>query len=305
MASISQLGYVGVGASDLEQWDRFATSVLGMQVYKRGADGTLFLRMDEYHHRIAVHPTGTDDVAYVGWGVPNKEALVELAGQLRAAGVQVSEGTREEARARHVMELIKLQDPNGIPLEVFYGLEACYPDPFNSPRPISGFVTGEQGLGHVVFSADDLEESLHFYRDLLGLRITDYMLREGGDGDEILMAFLHCNPRHHSIAFSTMRRQRRMSHIMLQLKEMDDVGLTYDLCKDQEVPIAMSLGKHMNDHMLSFYVVTPSGFMIEYGWGGRTVDDDTWQVQVHTQGDIWGHRLASGQQALRQMAGRS
>ncbi|SVD65146.1 uncharacterized protein METZ01_LOCUS418000, partial [marine metagenome] len=34
----------------------------------------------------------------------------------------------------------------------------------------------------------------------------------------------------------------------------------------------------------------PSGFDVEYGWGARTVDDATWQVQRHEKGSIWGHR---------------
>ncbi|MFD0567797.1 hypothetical protein ACFQ2M_41870 [Kitasatospora saccharophila] len=33
---------------------------------------------------------------------------------------------------------------------------------------------------------------------------------------------------------------------------------------------------HPNDHMFSFYVRTPSGFSVEYGWGGLLIDDATW-----------------------------
>ena len=40
----------------------------------------------------------------------------------------------------------------------------------------------------------------------------------------------------------------------------------------------MTLGRHTNDLMTSFYVRTPSGFEIEYGTGGLVVDDDTWEV---------------------------
>jgi hypothetical protein len=54
--------------------------------------------------------------------------------------------------------------------------------------------------------------------------------------------------------------------------------------------ITRGLGRHTNDHMTSFYLKTPSGFDVEYGWGARTVDDATWQVQRHEKGSIWGHR---------------
>ena len=50
MASVTQLGYLGLSVSDLDQWEQFAAHVLGLQPNGRDPDGSLFLRMDEYHH---------------------------------------------------------------------------------------------------------------------------------------------------------------------------------------------------------------------------------------------------------------
>ena len=51
--AISGLGYIGIGVSDLDHWRAFATSeVLGLQESEVGPDGTVYLRMDEYHHRL-------------------------------------------------------------------------------------------------------------------------------------------------------------------------------------------------------------------------------------------------------------
>ena len=37
-------------------------------------------------------------------------------------------------------------------------------------------------------------------------------------------------------------------------------------------------------------MINPSNFAIEYGWGGRTLNDTTWQVEHYTSADsIWGH----------------
>jgi extradiol dioxygenase len=84
---------------------------------------------------------------------------------------------------------------------------------------------------------------------------------------------------------------------MLQTHALNDVGATYDLCQDRGVPLVRGLGRHTNDHMVSFYMHTPSGFEVEYGWGGRVVDDATWHVQQHTRGSIWGHRSVVAQPA--------
>ena len=291
MASVTQLGYLGLGVSNVDEWERFAMQVLGLQANGRDDDGSLFLRMDEYHHRFIVHPNGNDDLAYIGWEVTDEQALQAMAEQLKAAGVEVTPGTAAEAEVRRVAGLIRFQDPSRIASEIFYGPLVSFEKPFQSPRPLSGFKTGEQGLGHFVISVDDLDRSIHFYRDVLGMRISDFVRVEAAPGIKLNLAFFHCNPRHHSLAFWAMpQAPKRLHHFMLQLRSLDDVGSTYYLCQDQQVPITMNLGRHTNDHMVSFYLRTPSGFAVEYGWGAREVDDATWQVQLHTSGSIWGHQ---------------
>ena len=291
MTSITQLGYLGIGVSDINAWEQFATQTLGLQLNAKEDDGTLLLRLDDYHHRFLIHPTGQDDLAYLGWEVTGTHELRAMEEQLRAAGIEVQHGTREEAAARRVVELITYKDPSGIPSEIFYGPLMDFHHPFQSPRPLSGFVGAEQGLGHMVITMDDFDQSVDFYRDVLGMRISDYIQLTRPSGEEVQLAFFHCNPRHHTIAFfARPNPPKRLSHFMLQVQSMDDVGSTYDLCQNQGTPIVRTLGRHTNDHMVSFYMQSPSGFEVEYGWGARVVDDSTWQVQYHTAGSIWGHK---------------
>lgn len=291
MTNVSQIGYLGLSVRDVNEWERFATQILGLQANGRDADGSLFLRMDEYHHRFIVHPDGKDDLAYIGWEVATEQAMAAMAEQLRQAGVDMRPGTAAEAEARRVAGLIKFADPSGIPSEIFYGPLVTFDRPFQSVRPIAGFKTSGQGLGHFVIAVDDFDRSLTFYRDVLGMRISDFVKFSPAPNVKLNVAFFHCNPRHHTLAFWAMpQAPKRLHHFMLQLNTLDDVGSTYYLCQDQQVPITMNLGKHTNDHMVSFYLRTPSGFAVEYGWGAREVDDATWQVQVHTAGSIWGHQ---------------
>ncbi len=293
MASITQLGYLGIGVSDINAWEEFSTQTLGLQMSDKEDDGTLLLRLDDYHHRFLIHPTGQDDVTYLGWEVTGTHELRAMEQQLRAAGIEVQHGTHEEAAARRVVELITYKDPSGIPSEIFYGPLMAFNRPFQSPRPLSGFVGAEQGLGHMVITMDDFDQSVEFYRDVLGMRISDYVQLTRPSGEEVQLAFFHCNPRHHTIAFfGRPNPPKRLNHFMLQVQSMDDVGSTYHLCQDKGIPIARSLGRHTNDHMVSFYMNSPSGFEVEYGWGARVVDDSTWQVQLHTAGSIWGHKSA-------------
>ncbi len=303
MAAVTQLGYLGIAVSDVGAWERFATETLGMQLGARDDDGSLHLRLDEHQHRLVVHPAGDDDLAYVGWQVADEQALGELATRLRKAGVAVQQGTPREAAARRVAAVLAFRDPNGILTEAYYGPAIDARHPFQSPRAISGFEAGPLGLGHIVLDVDDFAASLAFYRDLLGMQISDF-IRFERSGLPVTLAFLHCNARHHSLAFAAAPAPRRLSHFMIQLQSLDDVGSTYDLCQERGLTIASTLGRHTNDQMLSFYVVSPSGFDVEYGWGARLVDDATWQVQTHDAPSIWGHQRRARQPAPAVAAAR-
>jgi len=294
MSLITGLGYLGLGVKDVDAWESFSTQILGLQSGGRTDDGRLLLRMDEYAYRLALHRDDSDDIAYAGWEVADAAGLREVAARLRAIGVEVTAGSAEHAKLRGVTELIRFTDPSGVRSEAFYGPSIRFEQPFHSPRAISGFVTGQQGLGHIVMAAGDMEESLRFYLDGLGFRISDTIDMNFGPGMQVTVAFMHCNPRHHTLALAPVRAPKHLHHIMLQARSIDDVGSTMYLCQDRKVEIAATLGRHTNDHMVSFYLRTPSGFEIEYGWGGREIDDTTWHVQKHHAPSIWGHRGIAG-----------
>lgn len=282
---ITQLGYVAFGVSDLARWELMASQVVGLAVSAKGDDGTLYLRMDEYHHRILVHPTGEDDITYIGWLVPGPEALDAMRLRLVDAGVDVTRGTPEEVAVRKVRDFFSFRDPAGYRMEIFYGPLDRTHEPFRPARPMEGFKAGHLGLGHVVLKVEDRDLVERFYVDVLGLTLSDY-----GSGK---LAFFRCNPRHHSIAIMPVAMANgtsRIVHIMLEALSLDDLGTSMDLCEQHGVKMLETLGKHPNDLTTSFYLETPSGFGIEFGWGGREVNEDPWEVRSYDKRDLWGHK---------------
>src|SRR5216684_6056194 len=99
MAAVSQLGYLGIGVSDIEAWKGFATGVLGLAIGEVGRDGAVRFRMDEYSYRFALHPGGNDDIAYIGWEVSDRGTMEAIAQQLESAGVAVTRGNEAERTA--------------------------------------------------------------------------------------------------------------------------------------------------------------------------------------------------------------
>lgn len=281
-----KLGYLGFQVRDLPAWEKFALEVLGLQLVDRQPDGAFGLRMDEYAKRFFVEPGPLDDVFVMGWEAPDERAFDELVARLTEARVEVTRGTDDEARRRGVEVLVKFVDPAGVPLELFVG-PARAVEPFRSELVRSGFVTGDQGLGHAVVTANRQAESVEFYSQLLGFRLSDHIRCEFF-GFQVDIAFLHANRRHHSVAFGD-RQTKRIHHFMLEVGSMDDVGLAFDRALARGVRIMQTLGRHPNDRMFSFYARTPSGFQFELGWGGREVDDASWTPVTYDRISEWGH----------------
>jgi 2,3-dihydroxybiphenyl 1,2-dioxygenase len=156
-------------------------------------------------------------------------------------------------------------------------------EPFRPGRPISGFKTGALGMGHAVLHATDIDILLPFYRDLLGFSVTDYGLKP------YKLYFFHINGRHHSFAMVGSGR-RGLHHFMVELLSLDDVGQGYDLAQAEDGRLAYTLGRHSNDHMMSFYANSPSGFFVEYGWGATVIEPETWTPHETFDGpSYWGH----------------
>ncbi len=275
------LGYIGLNAKSLDDWRDYGPNLLGLQLIDRGATRLAF-RMDDRTQRLLVAQADGPAAAFYGWEVADAAALDRIAGRLDAAGVAVAHGARGLADERSVTDLLVFHDPMGNRVELFHGPETAA-TPFRPGRAISGFRTGPLGLGHAVMRVRDHQGALDFYQGLLGFRLSDYATRP------FPITFLHTNARQHSLAF-VQAPEDSLHHVMIELFSLDDVGQGYDLALQRENLIATTLGRHTNDFITSYYSWTPSGFMMEYGWGGRSIDPTTWQPEELAGGfSLWGH----------------
>ncbi|MEM7002816.1 MAG: VOC family protein [Pseudomonadota bacterium] len=281
---IKSLSYVGFTTPDVDAWRTFAPDLLGLEVVSAADNDSVQLRVDEAAWRISVQPGPTNQIAFMGWDVGSADLLASSIEHLEAAHVTVTRGDAALAAARNVAEIAWFVDPAGFRHELTWG-QLAGSTPFVPEQGVSGFVTGEQGLGHIVLMVPDLEAASDFYMSLLGFRHSDDI--EAG----MKIRFLHCNPRHHTLAISEVPGHRGVHHLMLQVNSIDDVGHAYDRVIEAGTPVAMGIGKHPNDEMTSFYVRTPSGFEIEYGTGGLEIRmDQEWPVGHFTATSTWGHK---------------
>lgn len=298
MSGIRSLGYLRVEATDVAAWREYALKVLGMVEGKGATPGALYLRMDDFPARLVIVPGTHDRLTEAGWECANAEGLQEIRNRLEIEGVPYKEATAAELAERRVDEMIRFSDPSGNVLEVFHGVA------LEHRRVVSPyghtFVTGEQGMGHVVLTCSDDAEALHFYRDVLGFYLRDSMrmppqlVGRPADGPPAWLRFFGCNPRHHSLAFLPLPTPSGIVHLMMEVGGSDDVGLCLDRALRRKVPMSATLGRHVNDKMLSFYMKTPGGFDVEFGCEGMQVENDDWIARESTAVSLWGHDFTVG-----------
>lgn len=212
---------------------------------------------------------------------------------LSAAGIEVTEAKPDERHDRAVRYLYSFADPFGNRHELYSG-QLTFEHKFRGGRAQSSFVTGDQGLGHAVLVVPDIEAAVEFFTGPMGL-VTSDITNVGGPFGE--MWFLRAaNPRHHSLGLMGMDGMSGLQHIMLETRNMDDVGIAHDRAHKVGLPIASTLGRHIGDHMLSFYARTPTGFDFEIGWDSVQIDEN-WSTQYFDRhegwpGEVWGHEFA-------------
>ena len=282
---IKALGYLGVSSPRHEDWRRFGTEFLGGQLAADGPDGAVRLKIDDAIWRIQVHPGETDTTEYFGWMVDHEEELGVAVARLAQAGVAAEWGSPELAASRNVDQLITFDDPWGFHHEIAWGQETEVAS-FRPGRAMSGFVTGQQGLGHVVLMLPDIDKGHEFFSGVLGFDLSDKIIVPG----RLNARFYHVNARHHTLALAQCPPGTTVfNHLMLQVRSIDDVGWAHDRLEEFDVPVTMTLGRHTNDQMISFYCETPSAFHIEYGFDGLEITPD-WVPRVYNAPSIWGHK---------------
>lgn len=290
------LGYVGFDVPDPEAWLAFGRDILGLDLGRapgadaylpdetagRGADGSVYFRIDDWTWRLAIHPSqGQPGLRYMGFEVAGPQQLEAALAELEAAGFPARHGDAAECAARAVSGIGFTQDPAGRAIELFYG-----PLVTNNYRNSRGmeFLTGDMGMGHINLFASDYEANRDFYTRLLGFRLTDYY----HVGPDQTVNFFHINPRHHTVGLMKVAPVDGVHHVMFECSDIDMVGQAYDRVLAAGCKVTASLGRHSNDRIISFYVESPSGVEVEIGWGAIKVGPG-WTPKYRGPGDIWGH----------------
>lgn len=293
---IRALGYIVVESTDIEQWRRYAEQVLGMACNSAPGEA-LYIKMDERDFRYLIVPGKEDRYSASGWELADEAAFQQALQVLRDAKVEVVQASAQELVQRRVQAAAWFRDPSGNRHEIYWGPRADFLR-FISPVGVPRFITDPMGLGHAVLPAPAFDETYAFLRDVMGFGLSDiYRVRFTPDPaePEKRIHFMHCgNARHHSLAIFEMAIPSGCVHIMAEVPDMTEVGRALDRAQQHNTPMSATLGQHCNDRMVSFYMRTPGGFDLEYGFGGLEVDWQQHNAYEATRVSLWGHDFSIG-----------
>jgi catechol 2,3-dioxygenase-like lactoylglutathione lyase family enzyme len=161
-------------------------------------------------------------------------------------------------------------------------------------------------IQHVVLAAADTSQATAFYRDVLGLRESDWVERD--------VCFLHMkNGWHHGIGVGGFGGAASgLNHICFQPPGLDDVMRARATVRKLGYPITMDLLRHAPSTSVGFYFAGPDT-VAEMSFGARHFTEDAPpRPRLLARGldtiDVWQQGLVDHEQSvideLRQMAER-
>ncbi|TSD49378.1 biphenyl-2,3-diol 1,2-dioxygenase [Rhodococcus sp. KBS0724] len=291
MTEIRGLGYLRIQTQDVARWRELVVDGLGLAVGSGPEPDGLYLRLDERRSRLIVLPGESDKALAVGWEVRDQFALQRVREAVEKSGVEVEILSETDASYRDAEQVIAFDDPNGNRVEVFFGPVLDH-SPLVTPHG-GRFVTGDQGLGHVVLPVTRFDEAHAFYTEVLGF-LPRGSIRLGGidaPSPARRVRFMGVNQRHHSLALCPAPPvdEPGLVHLMMEAETLDSVGQALDRVAKLGFTISSTLGRHTNDKMVSFYVRAPGGWDLEFGCEGMLVDETFYTAEEITADSYWGH----------------
>lgn len=283
------MGYTVIESMHLKKWETLLHDGIGLHLDPES--DALRCRLDDHQCRMLVKKGVAENLVALGLELADEAALKVVLNRVRSAGMAIAEHTGPEAKLRGVERFWAFKGPKNLTIE-------CHTNPTKSHRPpqmlCQGFVTGEQGFGHIAMVTKRQADVFAFWQRLFDIRHTDDV-QEYRSGARLHFQFLRFNKRHHSIALASTPKlpldpiRTTVQHVQMQMLDLNDVTMAYERCKSLGFQISMGIGQHANDRAVSFYVRTPSGFDLECGWNPRTVMEETWKGQIWDTSSIWGH----------------
>lgn len=281
-----RLGYVHLQVKNLDESLAFWTRAVPLEISARRG-GKVYLRGGLQHHWIVLEESAEPGLGRVALEVENRAELDAFEAHLKVLGIpaQAGDGLESDRVARY----LRFRDPGGNPIEL-------YCDMVSMPTPPQPRTVQLLDIQHVVLGAPDTRAAAAFYRDVVGLRESDWVERD--------VCFLHMkNGWHHGIGVGGLGGSGAgLNHVCFQPPGLDDVMRARATVRKLGYPITMDLLRHAPSTSVGFYFAGPDT-VAEMSFGARQFAEDAPpKPRVLARGldtlDVWQQGLVDHEQSL-------
>lgn len=186
---ILRLAHVEVGVEDLELCTAYYVEVLGLMEVRR-EPGRVYLKCwDEHdHHSVILKEVSQRSFEHLGFKVEAESDLDDLEKLARSQGL-LCEGIAEGEEPGQG-EALRIKAPTGHSVELIPRMErtgSVLPATNPPPKPLGFSGIYPLRLDHVCLTAENVDEAVAFFVNILGFRLTERVIADNG---HILAAWL-------------------------------------------------------------------------------------------------------------------
>lgn len=276
------LAYVMYQATDLNVMRQFMTDFGLFPATDIAAEDVLYLRGTGPEPVIHVTRKG-DSNRFLGIGL--KAACItdlhELASLLEASAVEDNPLPGGGKRVR-------LKTPDGIEIAVIHGATPAQPLPFrkahlfnsadNKPRINASIharpqITPVLTLGHCVLRVSHCEQSIRWFEEVLGMRVSDYICTPDDYPLGAFMRFDHGEQLvdHHSLLINEAK-DIGIHHCGFEVQDIDSIHTAHDYLVEKDYQLECGVGRHLLGSQIYDYWLDPFGNRVEHYTDGDVVN---------------------------------
>ncbi len=240
---------------------------------------TATLGTDDRESQLRLREGAYRHVSEVRMTCDSETDLDEITERLDRQGVSVSRGEGSlrcaDPLLDHdvVVEVGMAATLNPAPVRELNGPGGSARRNHRSPAAVTEGAAGPRRLGHVVFGTTDVAANLAFYREGLGMRVSDSL----GDG---MAYFLRCSSDHHNLLLMPAPVPC-LNHYALEVDDVDAIGLVgTEVVGERPESVVYGPGRHVIGSNLFWYLLDPAGGMFElFADMDQIVDDEQWEAE--------------------------
>ena len=264
MARIMRIGFVEYGVPDLDQAREFYGPVLGLIETGETEKKLHYKCWDEYdHHSIVLNKEQKSGLVKIGWKVEQASDLDELEKRLKDYGI-ISERVGKGAELA-LGEAVAFVAPTGQTMWLYHQMTQIgksVTPPEIIPKDLVGIAPSH--LDHMVLAAEDLDEAVRFYTDVLGFHISEQVVDPDGHS---VFSFLFLGSKPHDLALANGPKGK-FHHFAFYVDDWEAVQRAHKLLTDKGHAIAVPPSKHGITRGSTTYFYDPAGNRLETFAGG-------------------------------------